>query len=120
MALTPFEFTSRKSPLVARRKAFKFVNIKDRPIKAHDLNVFLVDVATGNDYLIYNGQDPTTEVMKNLNLECLLYDEMGYDYQSWTLLKDAEENPYRIIEKPLGLSIPNPKKCNKSFHNVGD
>lgn len=95
-----------ESPIIARAKAFDIVDgnvVQNLLYKPSDFRIFLVDKSTGMDYLICTGEEPTPEVMPNLELELQLYDNYGFESAGWTRLSDGKGKEYRVIEDTFML-----------------
>jgi len=93
----------------------RFVNVSNRPITASDLNVFLVYEKTGRKYQIFRGQGMTDEILRNLNIEHMLYEEGEYPYRVSTILADSNQNAYQAI---LSTSQKGYTKLRKLSWNI--
>ena len=89
------------SPALARRKAFSYVagdQMKKFVLQPDDFVVSLIDTRTCKEIVISRGLETSDDLLENLDWECLLYEEGGYDIQEWTLMSDEDGNAYRVIE----------------------
>jgi hypothetical protein len=99
----PMEFWCT-SPLDARIDAGIFMEggvDEVRVFKPHDLEIYLIDLIDAKEYLIYNGQGATKEILKNLAFEYELYKQRGYYPYKGSLMTDEDGKSYRVILNPF-------------------